>query len=53
MGASYPEKKKDQQGKEIDVPWYDYVEGFTVQPNRFPSELKARSEVSWKLVLLE
>jgi hypothetical protein len=35
-------KKKDSQGKEIEIPEYDYVAGFNTQPNFFEFDLKER-----------
>ena len=43
-------KKVDKDGKEIEVPLYDYCDGFNVQPNWFPFDLKVRSERRWKVV---
>ncbi|KAK3702409.1 hypothetical protein LTR37_014875 [Vermiconidia calcicola] len=43
-------KKKDMNGKEIDVPLYDYCDGFNVQPNFFHFNLKVRSNKHWKVV---
>lgn len=40
--ACHISKKKDKNGDEIDVPWYDYNTGFNVQPNWFPFDLKVR-----------
>ena len=34
----------------MEVPWYDYCDGFNVQPNWFAFDLKARSEERWKVV---
>jgi hypothetical protein len=28
-------KKVDENGNEVDVPWYDYTEGVNVMPKRF------------------
>lgn len=36
-------KARDGEGKEVNVPWYDYTAGFNVQPKWFPFELVARS----------
>ena len=44
--------KKVKDGKDVGVPLYDYVSGFNVQPNWFPFDLKARSEVRWKIVAM-
>jgi hypothetical protein len=41
--ACHITKAKDQAGKEVEVPLYDYTEGFNVQPRPFPFELKVRS----------
>jgi len=35
-------KKKDSQGKEIEIPEYDYVAGFNTQPKFFEFELRDR-----------
>ena len=43
-------KKTGRDGEEIDVPEYDYVAGFNVQPKPFPFELKARSPERWGIV---
>ena len=37
-------EKKRRKGVEVEVPWYDYTEGFNVQPKPFEFELRARSE---------
>ncbi|EON62419.1 hypothetical protein W97_01641 [Coniosporium apollinis CBS 100218] len=36
-------KARDGEGKEVNVPWYDYTAGLNVQPKWFPFELAARS----------
>jgi hypothetical protein len=41
-------KKKDEKGNVIEVPLYG--DGFNVQPNWFPFELKARNEKRWQVV---
>lgn len=46
-------KKIGADGKEIDVPLYDYVSGFNVQPKPFAFDLEARSEERWKVVQKE
>jgi len=43
-------KKIGSDGKEVEVPLYDYVPGFNVQPIWFAFDLKARSEERWKIV---
>ena len=43
-------KKIGSDGKEIEVPLYDYVPGFNVQPNRFAFDLRARSQERWRVV---
>jgi hypothetical protein len=43
-------KKVDKDGKEVEVPMYDYSEGFNASPNWFSFDLKARSEERWKVV---
>ena len=43
-------KKIDGKGREIEVPLYDYCDGFNVQPNWFAFDLKARSEKRWQIV---
>ena len=43
-------KAKDSQGKPLEYPEYDYVDGFNVQPKPFAFELKARSDDRWKVV---
>ena len=43
-------KKLDEDGKEIEVPLYDYGDGLAVQPNWFHFDLKARSESRWQVV---
>ena len=43
-------KKVGRDGKVIDVPHYNYVSGFNVQPEPFAFNLKARSEERWKVV---
>lgn len=43
-------KKIDSDGKEVEVPLYDYVSGFNVQPNWFAFDLKVRSEERWDIV---
>ncbi|PVH90895.1 cytochrome P450, partial [Periconia macrospinosa] len=40
--ACHISKKKDEDGRDIDVPWYDYSAGFNVQPNWFPFALRPR-----------
>ena len=37
-------KKLDENGNAIDVPLYDYCDGFNVQPKRFPFELTVRDQ---------
>lgn len=46
-------KKIDVGGMEIDVPLYDYVSGFNVQPKPFVFDLQARTEERWQVVLRE
>ena len=43
-------KKVGKDGKEVDVPMYDYCDGFNVQPNWFAFDLKVRSEGRWRIV---
>lgn len=43
-------KKIGKDGNEVEVPLYDYVEGFNVQPNWFAFDLKVRNEERWNLV---
>ena len=43
-------KKKGDNGKDIEVPLYDYCDGFNVQPNWFAFDLKARSVEKLKIV---
>ena len=43
-------KKRDANGKEFNVPLYDYCDGFNVQPNFFHFDLQVRSEQRWKVV---
>lgn len=40
--ACHVEKKRDSNGKIVDVPWYDYTNGFNVQPNWFPFSMTPR-----------
>jgi hypothetical protein len=47
------EQRMGQDGKKVDVPPYDYVEGFNVQPKPFAFDLKARSEERWEMVQKE
>ena len=37
-------KEIGADGKKITPPSYDYVEGFNVQPKRFPFDLRSESE---------
>ncbi|KAF2179947.1 cytochrome P450 [Zopfia rhizophila CBS 207.26] len=37
-------KARDWEGKEVEVPLYDYTTGFNVQPRPFPFDLKVRSQ---------
>ncbi|ORY08946.1 cytochrome P450 [Clohesyomyces aquaticus] len=52
--ACHISQKKGPDGKEIEVPWYDYNTGFVCQPNWFPFDLEARDgknkivEREWK-----
>ena len=46
-------RKTGSDGKEMEVPLYDYVSGFNVQPNWFPFDLKVRSEERWRIVQQE
>ncbi|KAI9812339.1 MAG: hypothetical protein M1827_004788 [Pycnora praestabilis] len=43
-------KKRDAQGKEIEVPWYDYTAGFNVQPKPFQFEVMPRNELRLKIL---
>ncbi len=43
-------KKVNGKGNVIEVPLYDYCDGFNVQPNWFPFDLKVRSEQRWDIV---
>lgn len=43
-------KKTDENGKEVEVPLYDYCDGFNVQPNWFPFHLEVRSPARWEIV---
>lgn len=43
-------KKVGSDGKEIEVPLYDYCDGFNVQPNWFSFDLKVRSQDRWNVV---
>lgn len=41
--GSHINKAKDEAGKEIDVPSYDFTGRFNENPNPFPLELRVRS----------
>lgn len=43
-------KKRGHDGKEIEPPLYDYVDGFNVQPKWFPFDLEVRSEERMAIV---
>lgn len=43
-------KSRDSTGKEIDVPLYDYTQGFNVQPKLFPFDLKVRSQEKMRIL---
>ena len=43
-------KKIDKNGKEIEVPLYDYCDGFNVQPNWFNFDLQVRNSARWDVV---
>ncbi|KAK4545451.1 hypothetical protein LTR36_002801 [Oleoguttula mirabilis] len=43
-------KKTGSDGKQVEVPLYDYVSGFNVQPKWFAFDLSARSEERWQVV---
>ena len=44
------QKKVDEKGNIVEVPLYDYCDGFNVQPNWFAFDLKVRSEKRWTVV---
>lgn len=46
-------KKVGPDGREIDVPLYDYVSGFNVQPKPFAFDLRVRSQKRWDVVQRE
>ncbi|KAK5019977.1 hypothetical protein LTR16_000079 [Cryomyces antarcticus] len=43
-------KARDERGREIAVPLYDYTSGFNVQPKPFAFDMKARSEDKARMV---
>jgi cytochrome P450 len=43
-------KARDEQGKEVEYSEYDYVDGFNVQPNPFPFEMKIREAGKLKII---
>lgn len=43
-------KRVDEKGNVIEVPLYDYCDGFNVQPNWFLFDLKVRNERRWEIV---
>jgi hypothetical protein len=43
-------RKKDAEGNDIPVPWYDYSAGANSAPNVFAFDLKPRSEERLQLM---